>query len=103
MARKAVANPVNNAIRGQFSPEGPLLGPAQQPASKVLHRLRLDPADFCIFTDINDKQVAVNPQHVRCVQYNSVDSTRIEFDDTHHVTVKASVIDVTRGLRTSEN
>jgi hypothetical protein len=67
-----------------------------------LRTCRMRP-DFCIFTDSHDKQVAVNPQHVRCVQYNSVDSTRIEFDSAHHVTVKAGVIDVARVLRTSEN
>jgi hypothetical protein len=59
--------------------------------------------DFCMFTDVHGQQIAVNPQQVRCVRYHSADSTHIEFDSAHYVTVKASVIDVTRGLRASEN
>jgi hypothetical protein len=43
-------------------------------------------------------QDASNPQHVRCVRPGNADSAVIEFDNTHHVTVKASMIDVTRGL-----
>jgi hypothetical protein len=61
------------------------------------------PTEFCTFTDRDGNLVAVNPQQVRCVRPTMPDSARIEFDDNHYVIVKASVIDVTRGLRTNQN
>jgi hypothetical protein len=55
--------------------------------------------EFCMFTDSHGNQVAVNPTHVRCVRSGMDGSTTIEFDQGHHVVVKATLIDVTRGLK----
>jgi hypothetical protein len=60
------------------------------------------PINFCVFTDIQGQQVAMNPEYVRCIRPVSADATRIEFDGSHTVTVKANLIDVARGLRTGE-
>jgi hypothetical protein len=57
------------------------------------------PISFCIFTDMEGLQVAVSPDFVRCVRPITADATRIEFDASHSVTVRANLIDVTRGLR----
>jgi F0F1-type ATP synthase epsilon subunit len=59
--------------------------------------------EFCTFTDHHGDVIAVNPQHVRCVQQNTPGSARIEFEDTHYVIVNASVIDVTHALRIDQN
>lgn len=58
--------------------------------------------EFCMFTDVNGEQVAVNPAHVRCVRASMDGTTRIEFDGGHYVMVSAALIDVTRGLRTGQ-
>jgi hypothetical protein len=55
--------------------------------------------NFCIFTDLEGLQVAVSPDFVRCIRPVSADATKIEFDGSHWVTVKANLVDVTRGLR----
>jgi hypothetical protein len=57
------------------------------------------PISFCIFTDLEGLQVAVSPDFVRCLRPVSADATKIEFDGSHSVTVKANLTDVTRGLR----
>ena len=58
--------------------------------------------EFCMFTDVNGQQIAVNPVHVRCVRSGMDGSTTIEFDQGHYVLVKAALIDVIRGLRTGQ-
>jgi hypothetical protein len=58
--------------------------------------------EFVMFTDVNGQQVAVNPVHVRCVRSSMEGTTTIEFDQGHYVMVKATLIDVTRGLRTGQ-